>query len=427
MQVTFKKDFISVIISKILIVLFGLSTTIIVARTLGPEKNGIIASLLVFPLLFISIGSLGVRQSTAFFLGKSIYSETQLKRAIIQLWAINSLISMFSCFFLIKYFVSANLDNDLILISLIPIPFSLFNTYNTGLFLGKNQIQTFSKVTWFPKFILFILTLGLVVYLNFGIRGYLISLIGGPVLLFCFLIKKNSFIEIISLEIEWDVLKRMFLLGGVYALALLIINLNYKIDIILLDYLSTQYQTGIYSKGAVLAEYIWEIPMLISTIVFSRSATSKSQLNFSKKVVQLLRLSLLFVAVGLIVLYVFSEIIVITIFGIDYFESVFVLQYLIPGVFFLTFFKITNMDVAGRGKPIISMKAMLPALILNILLNFIFIPYNGAIGASLSSTISYSFASFVFLHLYSVETGISVKEIFNYQKKDFIKIIKLIK
>lgn len=427
MRVTFKNDFISIVISKILIVLFGLSTTIIVARTLGPEKNGIIASLLVYPLIFISVGSLGIRQSTTFLLGKKIFSESQLKRAILQLWAINSLISMLSCFFLIKYLVSANLDNDLILISLIPIPFSLFNTYNTGLFLGKNQIQTFSKVTWFPKFILFLLTLGLVVYLNFGIRGYLISLIGGPVILFCFLIKKNNFIEIISLKIEWDVLKKMFLLGGLYALALLIINLNYKVDIILLDYLSTQYQTGIYSKGAILTEYIWEVPMLLSTIVFSRSATSKNQFNFSNKVVQLLRLSLLIVSVGLIVLFVFSEMIVITIFGIDYLESVLVLQYLIPGVFFLTFFKVANMDVAGRGKPTISMKAMLPALILNIILNFVLIPYYGAIGASVSSTISYSFASFIFLHLYSLETRISIKEIFSYQKKDFIKIIKLIK
>ena len=70
-MVSFLKDTLSVGISKILMIVFGLATSIIIARTLGPEKNGIIAALLVYPSLFMSIGSLGIRQSTAYFLGKN--------------------------------------------------------------------------------------------------------------------------------------------------------------------------------------------------------------------------------------------------------------------------------------------------------------------------------------------------------------------
>jgi O-antigen/teichoic acid export membrane protein len=89
----------------------------------------------------------------------------------------------------------------------------------------------------------------------------------------------------------------MLSLGIIYAISLLIISLNYKLDIILLDKLSNNYQIGIYSKGASLMEYLWQIPMLLSTIIFSRSANSKDGKNFSYKVASLLRIS--FVLVGI--------------------------------------------------------------------------------------------------------------------------------
>ena len=93
----------------------------------------------------------------------------------------------------------------------------------------------------------------------------------------------------------------MLSLGIVYASALLIISLNYKIDVVLLENLSTSYELGIYSKGVSIVEYLWQIPMLFSSIVFARSAVSKDGNAFSVKVAHLLRLSL--IAVSLIAIF----------------------------------------------------------------------------------------------------------------------------
>lgn len=81
----------------------------------------------------------------------------------------------------------------------------------------------------------------------------------------------------------------MLRLGFIYAIALLVINLNYKIDIILLDNFSVPFEVGIYTKGSVLTEYLWQIPMLLSTIIFARSAISSNDISFSLKVAQLLK------------------------------------------------------------------------------------------------------------------------------------------
>lgn len=96
---SFLKDVSRVGLSNIFIIFFGLGTSIVTARFIGPEGNGIIAGLLVYPSLFMSFGSLGIRQSTTYFLGKSIYSEDQIKVAISQIWMISTLFSVIISFF----------------------------------------------------------------------------------------------------------------------------------------------------------------------------------------------------------------------------------------------------------------------------------------------------------------------------------------
>ena len=218
----------------------------------------------------------------------------------------------------------------------------------------------------------------------------------------------------------------MLSLGIVYAIALLIINLNYKVDVILLDKLSTSYELGIYSKGAGIIQYLWQIPMVLSTIIFSRSASAKDDYVFSLKVAQLLRISLVIVGGASLILFFLSNFVILTMYGEAFRDSISVLKILLPGVLLLTVFKVMNMDLAGKGKPWISMKAMVPALIINVVLNLLWIQDYGANGASMSSSISYSVAAILFAYFYCKETKVAVKELFGIRKSDFNIIFSMV-
>ncbi|MBM1106763.1 polysaccharide biosynthesis C-terminal domain-containing protein [Aurantibacter crassamenti] len=424
---SFLNDIKSMGLSKILIIAFGFATSVITARYLGPEKNGIIASLLVYPGLFMSIGSLGIRQSTAYFLGKNLFTESQIKTAISQIWFLTSIVSLIVCFLLMRYLSHSGENLLLVILALVPIPFSLFNTYNSGIFLGKNQISIFNKINWIPTLILLSLTLIFVVWFSFDIPGYMTAMIGGPMFISVILLFKNKFIKSFSLSFDWKIIKSMLSLGMVYAISLLVINLNYKLDVVLLDYLSVPFETGIYTKGSNITQYLWQIPMLFSTIVFARSAVAKKDREFSFKITQLLRISIPVIAIGSILLVLFSEFIIIKFYGEAFRGSINVLNILIPGVLLLTVYKVMNMDLAGKGKPWISMKAMLPSLLINIILNIIFIPEYGAAGASFASTVSYSIAAILFLHFYSKEVQIPIKTILRYKKGDFEPIFQILR
>lgn len=427
MKKSFLNDLLRVGTSNMLSIIVGLCTSIITARYLGPENNGLITGLTIFPSIFMSVGSLGIRQSTTFFLGKGIYEEGKIKTAIAQIWALTSIISIIICFILIYYFSRSGQNLLWVLLAIIPIPFSLFNTYNSGIYLGKNEIGAFNKINWIPTFIVFIVTTLFLIVLKMDVTGYMIALISGPVLMFILLLFKNKFIQSLSFSFDFKIIKVMLSLGAVYAVSLLVITLNYRVDVIILDKLSTPYQLGIYSKGVVITQYLWQIPMVMSTIVFARSAISKNGIEFSYKISQLLRLSLLAIGLISIVLFVLSDFIITTMYGQEFCGSINVLKILLPGVVILTLFKVMNMDLAGKGKPWISMKAMIPGLIINIILNIILIPKYGANGASFSSTISYGIAGILFIYFYSLETSIPIKEIITYKKTDFDPIKNIIK
>ena len=137
---SFIKDIFSVGISKIAIIVFSLGATIITARWLGPEANGIIAALTVYPSLFLTFGSLGISQSVAHFVGKGQFLEKEIKTSITQIWGFTSVLSLIICFFLIRYFSNSGENLYWVILAIMPIPFTLFNKYNTGVFLGKNQM-----------------------------------------------------------------------------------------------------------------------------------------------------------------------------------------------------------------------------------------------------------------------------------------------
>lgn len=423
---SFLSDLIRVGASKLAVIFFGLGTSMVTAHFLTPQENGLIATLLVYPSLFMVLGSLGIRQSTTFFVGKGIYSVESIKNAVTQIWIITSILSVLGCFFLFYFFSKSINDTSLIFISIASIPFSLHNTYCSGVFLGENKIKDFNKINWIPSFVIFLTILIFLFFSKLEVFGVMLSYLFGNISVFIALTLNKKKLVLKKAVIEKEIIKKMLGLGMIYALALLVINLNYKIDVVILENISDSYQLGIYSKGASIVQYLWQIPMLFSTIVFARSATSKDADLFSIKVVRLLRVSLVIVSFVAMIMFFGAKFIVSFLFGNQFEESVSVMRFLLPGVVLLTIFKVMNMDLAGKGKPWIAAKSMFFPLIINILLNFYFIPKYGADGAALSSLISYSFASFFFLYFYSKETGISILSIFNYKKSDFDSLRQIV-
>lgn len=417
------RDLMAVAASNALVIAFGIGQGVITARMIGPEGNGIIAALSVYPALFMTFGSLGISQSTTYFVGRKSYPLQQIKTALVQIWMITTLVSVAICYGLIRGFSSAGQNLAFVWLALLPIIFRLFNTYNTGIFLGTNNIRIYNRINWLPQAISFVLTAVLVWWWRLGVGGALVSLLGGPVLMFTILLIRNQFFRAFSLRFDLAIIRSLLGLGIVYAVALVVINLNYKINVVMLDKLSTHLEIGLYAKGSNIIEYLWKIPMLLSTIVYARGVNAEDGAAFTRKVLVLLRISLVVVGLASLILYFLSDHIVLLLFGEEFRRSAPVLRTMLPGVVLLTAFKVMNMDMAGKGKPWISMWAMIPALAVNLVLNLMLTPRLGALGAATASLVSYSLAALLFSWVYMRETRTTLRDLvfFGQGDKDFIR------
>src|SRR5690554_4816168 len=105
---SFLSDLLSVFISRGLSLSLGLLTSIITARYLGPEGNGIVAAVSVYPSLFMALGALGIQQSTTYFVGQKIYDLQKLYSSVLFVWIFTSIICVSVSYYLLQNFTTNN-------------------------------------------------------------------------------------------------------------------------------------------------------------------------------------------------------------------------------------------------------------------------------------------------------------------------------
>jgi O-antigen/teichoic acid export membrane protein len=390
-----------------------------VARQLGPDGKGILAAIAVYPTLIVSIAEMGIRQATVYHLGKKIYAERDIIATVMFLLCASSLLGIALCAAI--YFLTSNptFTLPMILLALAGIPLSLASSMFQGILLGKEQIGKFSAVSWLTQLLKLATVLVFVWLLGWGIAGELLgSLLTALVMALYAFWLVAKFVPL-GFRFIPGLARDILTLGFSYALALFIISLNYRVDIVILERLVSPRELGQYTLGVNLAELLWQLPAALGVVVFSRSANAKDAQLFSQSVAKLLRVTFVVAVGGALVLGLCAELFIRFVYGEAFLPSANVLRFLLPGIVAFTLFKVLNLDLAGRGKPMVALFTLLPAVLLNIALNFVLVPRYGINGSAAASTISYTVAMITYAFAYARVVGIPVRDLVTYRKSDF--------
>src|SRR5690606_16239975 len=96
----------------------------------------------VIPNLIVSLADLGVRQASAYYIGRKIYSIKDVLSSSLFLWLITSVISLS----IVLVYFSKGYTKEygwlLIFIALLSIPLKLLIVYLTGIMQGTQKIGT---------------------------------------------------------------------------------------------------------------------------------------------------------------------------------------------------------------------------------------------------------------------------------------------
>jgi len=413
--------------TKFVVLLGSFVISIILARILGPEGKGIITAVFVVPNLIISLADLGIRQATAYYVGKKLYPLQDVFSSILVMWGITSSIAIFIVTFYFFTGASGIYGWSLLIIVLISIPLNLLNNYISGVLLGKERIGSINLKDLLSLVVNLISILILVWFLDLGVIGAAVTqvLIALFVSIYLLLILKKL------VRFRFKVIESLPVLlmkkGISYALALFVINLNYKIDIIFIEKLMTPSDVGIYSIGVALSELVWQLPAVIGMVLFAKSANSKSDIVAVERTTRLLRISWIPLTVICFALWIFSPLFISVLYGEEFISGVSVIRWLVPGILIMVLFKILNADLAGRGYPLFALRVYLITLGLNIILNIFLIPKMGIDGAALASSLSYIVGGFSFGYVYKKKNSIKFSSLFILNIEDINMMKNLLK
>lgn len=403
---------------------------LIVARILGPEGKGVVSMLNALTFLLVPLAELGVRQSTAFCIGQKRFPTPDIYASM---QGIYSVMSVFSVIVLIIIYWQIGYMQKygiwLCMPFILLLPFILFENYHNGVFIGHKMVDKLNYAALVDKISLIFLLAGFIWILRWGVAGaglsYLIARVFGFSAIFYWLIRKISFRPAFNRDIWKELIRK----GIVFAIALFVINVNYRLNTILLGYFQKAENVGVFSVGVNFAEVLKEVPLAIGLVLFSRSANwQKHELSEGIKKVALLSrvlFLLMFIVAGFVGIAV--TILIPFLYGSAFANSVTVTWILLPGIVVLSIFLVINLFVAGQGRPDLSIKAFAPAIIINVLIAVWAMPRWGANGAALASSVSFICATLFFVFIFRRNYRVRAIDMFVIKADDIKLITQLIR
>jgi O-antigen/teichoic acid export membrane protein len=414
--------------------IFGILTSIVLARLLGPENKGIITAALVFPNIIINISRFGIRQSTIVFVGKNEFPDHQILSSILYISLATSVAGIIFCFFGYQYLLAFDKDLPLlyILLILLYLPLRILCNFFNAYFIGKLKFRVIN-ISRLGGAVYYLLLILLFVYiLKSGVLGVFISLDVLTISLLLFLILlliKYKFITSIieTFKLYKHVIYKLISMGMLYAIALLVIQLNLRADILFLKYFKDNLVVGYYSVAVAIAEMMWQFPIAMGIVIISKTANSDDISKTISDLNILFRITLIIVILAGICLFFLTPFFIPYFYGLAFTQSVPMVQVIIPGIVFFALMFVLMSFIIGKGKPKVVIYIGLPALLVNLIANYFLIPIYGGIGAAVATDISYFIALLCTMLYYFINFKVQLWDLMFIKKSDLSLIGKLVR
>ncbi len=421
-----------VLLSKI----FTYAYRIIIARHFGAEVYGRFSLALVILSWFTAISALGLPEGVLRFI--SIYRGRKQKNKIEKiryLVRISSIILFFSTIiiavlsFLLSDFIALRIFHDPNLIIFLKvfsfmIPFSVFAVYFLSIMGSFEKIKQQSFIMDVLKGVVILASLVVLIAFGFNTNSIIISFFLGTLIIFLlsYLYCKYWFSEIFKKKnLKKQTLLTQNLISYSWPIMFfgIISTIFYSIDSFLLGYLKTTTEVGLYNAAVPIALLLSLTPLLFLRLLLPMIIKEYSQKNF-KLIKELSKqvgkwVFMINFPIFLLIIVFPGAIINILGFGQEYLVAENSLRILVFGTLISSLFVISQNLISMVGKSKTILIDLIITSVLNIVLNFLFIPRQSIIGidntlgingAAIATVISIVFFNFLLMIQANKYTGV---------------------
>lgn len=407
------KSFTWMMAENILRIVLGLVVSIYIVRYLGPKDYGILSYAVSFTGILSPIATLGIDA----VLLRNIILDKKNEKVLLH----TSRVLKFSCGLILSFLTivyayffidDVNLVVSIIIL-MIGISFNSFNVY-------KEYIVAINKM----KLIAFAGIISLLVA-NFYRIGLLV--IEAGVIWFAFAISLTQIINIISLKYYYSRISDSGNIYFSYDLAKKLLNDSWPLiftsftgtlfiyaDQILIEFFFDFEEVGIYAAAVRLIIYFTVIPSVISNMIYPKVIEifkANNKIIFENKMKEIYFYNFLLSALIVLFIYVFGKQLILIFYGDPFFDSIQILKIYSLSLFFIFYSPMNNKLLMIENLQKLMLFRNVIGLIINLILNYYFIPSLGIIGAVYSTLISQLIILFSYLldrrtqHIFQIQIG----------------------
>ena len=409
-----RNEYIVAILTKVIMVFMGLVESIILARYLGAELRGQVSYINSIVQIGYVVATFGIYTAYPY------YRQKESKEAIMDRMLSITYV-MFGIYIIVALLVAFlfKINMEYIYIAIL-IPVFFYDKIISFIFLIEttNKINAIVLLASLVKLIYYG---GLYIVAPKTLGWGISTLIIAPAIesiYFTFNLRFNFSLK----YCKPSSLIPLISYGILPMIALLMTTLNYRIDVIMLR----QYDTislsdiGVYSIGITLAEKVLLVSDAVKEILLSKLAKGKGE----SEVAKVMRLCFFVSFLMAIAVSLASKMFISILYGSEYNGAETVTNISVWGTIFMVYFKmISQYNVANRRQKynVIFLGA---AILLNVILNSLFIPIIGINGAALATAIGYCFSSLIFVVYFHKISNINYRDMLFINRCD-IDIVKL--
>jgi len=411
------------LVTRILQLAFGIGSSVIIARILGPQGKGIYSLAILFPFFLISFGNVGIAQASVFYIGKKIYLPKEVLGNNITLSFLLGIFSFFIGLIIILFFsdyLFPKIAKIYLFLALFLIPLHFFLSFINYLLLGMQRIKEYNFINIFRPFIFLVLLLIFLLTFKFGVEEVIVAdILSCFVAMIVLFYLAKRIIGVFHLRFNSSYIKDAFRYGFKVNLGNIIQFLHYRIDIFLVNIFLNPIAVGFYSIAVALVEKIWLISQSAGIVLFPKIASENNKKNLKEFTPLICRNILLVTLIGAILLFFIGRLLIVFFYSEKFLNAVLPFQILLIGAVTMSGWTILANDLYGRGRPELNIYISFMSVVLNIILNILWIPKFGIGGVAWATSVSYTFAFILILFTYSKISKNSIRNIIFIKASDF--------
>ena len=385
-QSSFFHDILHSFVTKGFSIGLGFLVTVLITRSFTVEVYGEYSYLLSIALTIFQFAHLGFSSANTFYVIQNkrlfpfLLANSNVLAAVVGVVSLLLLLVLNSIYF--------HRDVNLIILTSLIVPFQVLSLLNTGLLFGLKKVTTYNYLELASKLFYCILIITVIIYSKsvlLLLLAYLLQMLLLSLTSYFSLKKltKNKLLPSINL------LKKTSNYSIRLYITLFLSFLVLKIDVYFIEHILGNKSLGIYSLAATLASNLILIIQVVIPLLLPKLSEIKDTLEKVKKLMNILGYAFLLLLCINIFFMFFGKWIILMVFGDKYLNSVPIFKILLLASSVLSLEAILAQYYASIGKIKFLIYYWIVTLVLNIILNYYWIPNYGIDGAAWASLVSY--------------------------------------